>query len=301
MSTELNKYYRVPKINVNLPSLGKFYKPGFLDASMDGSLPVRAMTARDELMLKSPDALLNGDCLVHIIKSCVPAIENPKYLLAPDVEAVLLGIFFASYGPNLDFKSECPECKKENEFQVPIRGILDSMTHIEHPASVTLELGAVEGIETKFVVHVQPYTFETNTKHQLSVFEHNKMLQVLAKDDIDDEKKLAMFNSCFEKIVTLKFENVVKCITQIDVIETVNGEEVCKHITDLEEIQSFVFNAEKSMVDPIVKRVDELNVTGINSDFTAECSACNHTWTTKVEFNPVNFFVSGSNRSGLLK
>lgn len=301
MSTELNKYYRVPKISVNLPSNGKFYKDGEITFGMDGSLPVRGMTAKDELMLKSPDALLNGECLVHIIRSCVPEIKNPKKLLAPDVEAILLGIFFASYGPNLDFKATCPKCEKDSEFKVSIRNILDRMDQIPFPASIDLDLGVVEDVPTTFKVHVKPYTFETNTKHQLAVFEQSKMLQVLANEDIEDDKKLESFNRCFEKIVQMKFDNVVTCIDHIDVIESVNGEDSIKTIYNAEELSNFVFNAEKSLVDPIVEKVDSLNVTGINNDFEAECTHCQNVWTAKVEFNPVNFFVSGSNRSGLLK
>src|SRR5579863_5230677 len=133
---DLNKFYRIPKININLPTQGKFYKEGFIKLSMDGSLPIRAMTAKDELMLKSPDALLNGDCLVHIIQSCVPEIKHQKKLLAPDVESILLGIFYASYGPKISFKAVCPECKHENTFEVEIRKLLDTVTLLNLPAVV---------------------------------------------------------------------------------------------------------------------------------------------------------------------
>lgn len=302
MTNDLGKFYRIPKININLPSGSKFYTPEEINLSMDGSLPIRAMTARDELMLKSPDALLNGDALIHVIQSCVPEIKNVRKLLAPDVEAVLLGIFHSSYGPKLEFKSKCtnPDCNHENDFEVVIRQLLETAPQIEIPKIVELDLGEVNGAITKLRAHVTPYTYETNTRHQLAVFQHNKMLQVMANDNIDDQKKLDTFNECFAKIVELKFENAVECIKKIESIQVINGEEHIIVTSDQQELRDFVFNAERNLIEPITDAIDNLNVSGIDKVFKAECSKCGHQWSTNVEFNPVSFFVRSSNHSGLL-
>ena len=68
----LSGYYRQPKIYIRLPSGGEYYPEGALDVSENGDYPVFAMTAKDELMLKTPDALLSGESTVEVIKSCVP-------------------------------------------------------------------------------------------------------------------------------------------------------------------------------------------------------------------------------------
>ena len=73
----LASFYRQPKIYVKLPSKGEFYPPGSLDVSANGEYPVYAMTAKDELLFKTPDALLSGQSTVELIKSCIPAITNP--------------------------------------------------------------------------------------------------------------------------------------------------------------------------------------------------------------------------------
>lgn len=301
MATELSKIYRVPKININLPSGKNYYPTDLVALSMDHSLPVRAMTAKDELMLKSPDALLNGDCLVHIISSCVPEIKDPKKLLAPDVEAILLGIFYASYGPKIEFKAKCPNCEHENHFEVEIRNILDSSTILSLPAVLESEANTIDNVPTKIVTRVKPYTFETNTRHQLQLFEHSKMLQVLSDDNSEDSRKLQVFNDCFTKIVNIKFENVVQCIDSIEIHEQINGEWKITPITDEKEIEDFIFNADSALIDPIMKKIDELNESGIKNDFDAKCAKCEHEWNTKVEFNPVNFFVKSSYRSSPMK
>ena len=72
----LMQYHRPPGVYVVLPSMGNFYtnKPAL--SSLNEVL-VRPMTARDELLFKSPDILMNGESLIEVVKSCVPGIENP--------------------------------------------------------------------------------------------------------------------------------------------------------------------------------------------------------------------------------
>jgi hypothetical protein len=331
MTSNLNKLYRVPKININLPTGGKYYPENQVKFSMDGSLPIRAMTAKDELMLKSPDSLLNGDCLVHIIQSCVPEITNVRKLLAPDVEAILLGIFHASYGPTMEIKASCPVCNHKNDFELTIREILDDAETFECPASVTIDLGVQDNIPTKFVVWVNPYTFETSTKQQLMLFEHSKLLQVMASDTASDEDKVKVFNDSFKKMVEIKFQSVLDSVLEIEINREINGEIQIEKVDSKEDIKEFIFNADKDLVDPIIAKIDELNKIGIRKTFDAVCSGtiteesqdtvtyneetgeqttvhkeevkrtCGHKWPANVEFNPASFFDKGLSRSARLK
>ena len=56
----LMSHMRQETVFVSLPSKGNFYKqkPGLTD---DGEIGVRAMTSADEIALKVPDALFNGE------------------------------------------------------------------------------------------------------------------------------------------------------------------------------------------------------------------------------------------------
>jgi len=68
----LINYFRQAKIYLTLPSGGKYYKEGSLELTESGELPVMPMTAKDELALKTPDALLSGQATVDLIQSCIP-------------------------------------------------------------------------------------------------------------------------------------------------------------------------------------------------------------------------------------
>ena len=80
----LKQFYRTPKVYVQLPSRGRFNKVN--SEAMTGEVPVYAMTSKDELLMKNPDALLNGDAVVGVIKSCVPSITDTKNLPVCDVD-----------------------------------------------------------------------------------------------------------------------------------------------------------------------------------------------------------------------
>ena len=89
--------YKKPALYVALPSKGKWYDPK-PKLSVDGELAVYAMSARDELITKTPDALFNGEATVAILESCCPDIDNPRQMPVNDLLVVLLAIRQASYG-----------------------------------------------------------------------------------------------------------------------------------------------------------------------------------------------------------
>ena len=94
----LKKYFRQPKIYLRLPSKGNFYPKGVLDFPESGEIPVYAMTARDELIIKTPDALINGESTVEVIKSCIPNIKDPWKMPNIDTDAILIAIRIAKIG-----------------------------------------------------------------------------------------------------------------------------------------------------------------------------------------------------------
>ena len=111
----LAKHFRQPQLYLKLPSQGKWYPQGSIDMPVTGELPVYPMTAKDELILQTPDALLNGQSTVEVIQSCVPSIKDAWKMPSIDLDAVLIAIRQATYGPGMDFFSVCPHCQRKNE------------------------------------------------------------------------------------------------------------------------------------------------------------------------------------------
>jgi hypothetical protein len=80
-SNPLLKHFRQPQLYLRLPSEGKWWSADSLELPVTKEIAVYAMTARDELLIKTPDALLNGQATVDVIQSCCPNIKDAWKLL----------------------------------------------------------------------------------------------------------------------------------------------------------------------------------------------------------------------------
>ena len=110
----LSRYFRQPAIYLKLPSDGRWWAPGAIDVPDNRELPIYPMTAKDEITLKTPDALMNGQGMVNVIQSCVPNIKNAWATPSIDLDAILISIRLATYGSNMDFETECTHCNTKN-------------------------------------------------------------------------------------------------------------------------------------------------------------------------------------------
>ena len=128
----LKKYFRQPKVYITLPSKGRFYNPDSIDMPESQELPVFAMTARDELTMQTPDALLNGQATVDLIKSCMPNILDPWQMPSIDLDASLIAIRIATYGEEMDITTKEPGTGEEKSFAVDLRQLLNKLVTVEY-------------------------------------------------------------------------------------------------------------------------------------------------------------------------
>src|SRR6056297_795464 len=131
-SNPLQKYFRQPKLYISFPSKGRFWPDGALEKTENNEYPIYAMTARDEIAMKTPDALLNGQATVDLIQSCVPNIKNAWQMPALDLDTVLIAIRLATYGEMMDISIKTPVTGEEKDFQVDLRMLLDQFSIVEY-------------------------------------------------------------------------------------------------------------------------------------------------------------------------
>jgi hypothetical protein len=123
MTNPLQKYFRQPKLYISLPSKGMFYAEGALVGDPN-NFPILAMTGMDEILMKTPDALLNGEATVKIIESCCPYIKNAWSIPSIDLDSILIGIRIATYGDTLTLDNNCSQCGTENTYDVDLKTII---------------------------------------------------------------------------------------------------------------------------------------------------------------------------------
>ena len=274
MTNPLIQAYRKPALFIPLPSRGEYYttKPKL---SIDNELAVYAMTARDELITKTPDALFNGEATISLIKSCCPDIEDPESMPVSDLLVILVGIRQDSYGKEIDLDVKCPKCEYDNQLQLDANVMLSKISNTPIDKSVTLP--------SDFKIICNPYTLKDRTMLQVQQIKQNKMIQGLASDVHDDVTRQELFGKTFVEIAELTVDLITNCIISVQGKDT-------DVINDKETIREWLQSITKNDYESIRSKVEELSESGLETKFTANCQDCGHTWKTAVDLDIANFF-----------
>lgn len=267
--------YKKPAMYVNLPSGGKYYEPK-PKLSVDGELAIYPMTARDELITKTPDALFNGEATVALLESCCPDIKNPRQIPVNDLLVLMLAIRQASYGNQLDVDINCPKCDYMNMMGIDAGAMLGSAQEQDHDNIVTLDNG--------FVVYAKPFNLEDRTLLQIQQVKQQKMVTSLADDSLSDEERTKRFGETFVELAELTVDLITNCIVYVQ--ENTDSE----RYEDKEMIRDWLQNISKKDYEDIRKRVEILSDSGLNTEVNATCQDCGHQWQTNIDLDIANFF-----------
>jgi hypothetical protein len=238
----LANYMRQPKIYITLPSQGMFWPAKSIDLPENGQLPVFSMTAKDELMFKTPDALLNGQAVVDVVQSCMPNIKNAWDIPTIDLDTILIAIRLATYGEKMSIKHRIPVINEEVEHEVDLRMLLDQQASNQWLEQVV--------VGDDLVMFVRPLTYRHMTQTSIKTFETSRIMNMVNDDSISDEKKLEMFNNSFSNLTKITVDLMAEGIYKI---VTAEGE-----VTDRKFIQEFVNNVDKSVFDLVNTHLGDL-------------------------------------------
>ena len=273
----LANYFRQPKLYLRLPSHGKFYPEGALDTSEIDEYPVYAMTAKDELMFKTPDALMNGQATVEVIKSCVPAIKNPWQMPSLDLDAVLIAIRMATFGEQMEMHATCPSCQHFNDFTLNLVHYLDKIADTEYQTEINVP---------PLTIHIRPYSYKEISRTAMKGLEQQKIFNIVNSEDMPDEEKIQKFGDSFVKLTELTVDVVAGCVTKIS---TPDGD-----VDDLESIKEFIGNAPSDVFNAVNDRIMDMKEQLSLKAQNVECSECKHQWNVEVTMDQTNFFGKGS-------
>ena len=208
----LHKYFRQPKIYINLPSKGNWYPEGALEKTENDEYPVFAMTAKDELAFKTPDALLNGQSVVTVVQSCVPNIKDAWNMPTIDVDALLIAIRIATYGEKLEITTKVPEAGTDRAFDLDLRMLLDKYQNVQYDSTMTTG---------NLKMTLKPQTYREFTRTAIKTFEEQRINAVVNDQEIPDAEKLEKFAQSFNKLTNITIDMVSNSIVQIQADDTV--------------------------------------------------------------------------------
>ena len=278
----LAQYYRKPGTYITLPSQGRFYanKPKMSDT---GELAVYPMTAKDELALKNPDSLLNGEAIKQVIASVCPDIKNVNEIPAPDIDAILVAMRMTSYGDDMeiDIAHGCDASEgKAQRVTVGLVSVLGTYKIIpEDKGAVTLSNGVV--------VQLKPYSLEAQSKLLRTQFTTMRQLQAAEASNRSLEERADIANKGYEELAILSQELLARSIVAVTLPDgTV--------VTKFEHIYDWVKNLDRASSERLDEELKEFSKFGIVRTVQVKCDYCGEHYTSDMLFDPTAFFSVGS-------
>ena len=277
----LARHFRQPSIYISLPSRGQFWPEDSLDLPVTGEIPILAMSTKDEIILRTPDALLNGQGVIDVVQSCCPNIKDAWQMPSIDVDSVIISIRIASYGNQMDFTSTCPHCGSEHDYAIDLSVVLNSIETPNYNRRVE-----VDGLKIK--LRPQPY-FSLN-KTNIIAYEEQQLLRSL--QSIENQNAVeaqANFNAQLSKLIDL---NIMITADSTESIELEDGDLV----TDQEFIKEFYTNCDNKIVKAVKARLDEYNKQATIKPFNVSCGSddCGKPFDIDIIFDFASFFGKGS-------
>lgn len=278
----LKQFFRQPQLYIRLPSNGRFYPPGCIEMPPNNELPVFSMTAKDELLFKTPDAVMNGQSTVEVIQSCIPNIKNAWEVPIIDLDTILISIRQATYGNGMDFTSICPHCKKKNTHTL-------DLTAIQSKFMVAPDYNSTVKID-KLEFYLKPQNFQTFNNLSMKLYEQQRILSLVNDTTIPEEEKNKQFQELFKKLVTLTVDNLAKSVSAIKIIDD-TGEQV---VDNTMLIQEFFTNCERQIWDTVKQKIEKINAEidlAKKISLTCEQDECLKEYDSELGFETSHFFV----------
>ena len=275
----LNKYLRQPEIYVKLPSNGKYWPPGSLEMPISGELLVLPMSTRDEIMVNTPDALLNGEAVVNMIQSCIPNIRNAWAMPSVDLDTVLIAIRIASYGEKMEYTSTCPKCENSDNYEIDLRQFLDMPVDLQ---------GYENAFDYKGItVSLRPLDYNSVNQQNLEQFEQQRLITMVNDTTIDEATKQKRFQEIFNILTTYTIQNVVGSIEKLTTPEGIT-------VIDPMHLKDFVENSERIFFQTLKDKLLDIKNKFPEKTVSTVCDTCSNEYTIPFTFDQSNFFEFAS-------
>lgn len=273
----LSKYFRQPVIYIKLPSEGRWWEHGSLNLPNSGELAIYPMSARDEITLKTPDALMNGQGIVDVIQSCCPNIKDAWKCPSVDVDAILISIRIATYGNKMSFESTCTHCQERNTHELDLGESLGSIKCPEYQHPIVYD---------DLKIKLKPQQYFTVNRANMATFEEQKIMSTLADKEIDADTKSQMLRESMQKLIDI---GIRACALSTEYVELADG----TRVDNFDYILEFYRNAELEVTRRLQETVNQLVEQGKIAPLSLNCFGCNTAYSAELQFDYSNFFAQG--------
>jgi hypothetical protein len=267
----LQQFFRQPKIYVSLPSHGVYNKPGTISGDAE-RIAVYGMTGMDEIIMKTPDALLTGESTVKVIQSCCPSIIDGWDVNLLDVEMLLTAIRIATFGNEISVTNVCGECQTVNNYDINLNNVIDYFSNCQYENTLVLQ---------DLKITTRPLNYKQSSDFALRNFEMQQKLKQLEMVTTNDERKQAMDNLLADLAQT-RNEVFSLGIESIDTGSTV--------VTERAFIKEWVDNVDASVMNAVVNHIEKNRDAWSAPKQHVKCESCNHEEDIYIDLDQANFF-----------
>ena len=250
---------------IRLPSKGLFYDNGELrEDVIDGQVVVYPMATLDEIIIRSPDMLLQGTAVEQVLGRCVPQILKPSAILSKDVDYLLVMLRKISYGDKTTIPFTCPICDEKaqekgekaesHDYPLSMSYFVNNSKEIEAEA---IQSNYTLTLENSMVIHLRPSTFA-------------EMVKMFG---IEDTKMTA------EEIEDVVLSSILSVIKDVDGIK------------DREIVKEWLHAIPVSVKNEIIGQISNANNFGPTFSYVITCVDCKKEHDINYILNPVSFFT----------
>ena len=276
-SNPLQRFFRQPAIYIRLSSRPQDWPPGSIELPTNGELPVYPMTAMDEIAYRTPDALFNGEAVVSVIESCIPAIRDAWAVPSTDFDSILVAIRIASYGHEMDIGTKCPACETEADFGLDLRTVIDNLTSGDYTQALTVG---------DLTFYFRPLNYRQMTASSQVQFEQQKTLQMLEQADVAEEVKVERLNTTMQRLLEVTVRALAESITEIRAQGTI--------VNDPDHFEDFLKNCDRGLFNTVRDRVIELREQSELRPLKMTCPSCQHKYEQAFTLDMSRFFARDS-------
>lgn len=294
MTSPLKKYFRKPVLYINIPTNGKFIDNVTEDdLSVFKEVGVLPMTTFNDLEIKNPESLLNGEIIGNLIEDCTNLQVDFKQLSRADIDSLMIAIKIATYGEFEEKTFNCgnKKCKKENTVNINLQSILNSCGEFDDEYIVTLS--------NQLKVYLQPTNYGDILQLDQAQLQENSTVKELEKslregesmtEEELEEKQHEIYAKINHLVKMMSVSAMNTIVNDIIKIETPDG----KIETNKESILEFINDLSKKDYELISDKLSEINDIGVDEHVPVKCQHCESEFDLRLDLNPTSFFGESS-------
>jgi len=268
----LQKYFRQPKIFISLPSKGLFYKEGSF-AGDHSNVPIFAMTGMDEILMKTPDALFNGEATIKTIESCCSYIKDAHTIPSLDIDVLLTAIRIATFGEEMSVSHTCRHCGTINDYDINLTKVIEHYTEKTYNNRMQLN--------NEITINFRPLNYQELTDFNLENFKLQRLLGQLAS--VTDEEKQKYVDEVYEKLGQIQAQLFISSIESVEIPDTI--------VSDKDHIREWLANSNRNDYALIKSHLEKTKDEWAMPKFSVKCNECGTETQLEIGMDQSNFFA----------